>query len=250
MDKFKDKVVPNLIEDEDVKIIAIYGNTGSGKTSLAYYLLSLIGLDRQVFFYRYPTPEIIERMGYNNILSLERIEELEDSIIYIDEPQLHFDDIHNKKGNKILAKLCSLSRQLGITLIISTSDSRVFTKHNESYFDVWIVKNIDYKMVKQGSKIKEVIKKNSLFTPDSFHLRKGEFLFDCQKLEKFNGKYSFEMVPHFNEKLSKPYRKSNRAPNSAKKDEFAPSSLKKFPQQVSSKKDFLLNVQSIKDERD
>ena len=62
------------------------------------------------------------------------MEQIEGAIIYADEPQL-WTSIYDHKSNSIIAKTCSLARQRDNKLIISSSDTRVFTKHNEAYFD-------------------------------------------------------------------------------------------------------------------
>jgi len=141
---------------EKIKIIAIYGDIGTGKTALAYLIINL--LKKPVYFLKHPKPEIIEKLGYTNLASLEEIERLQDCVIFWDEPQLT-SPIYDKKANRIVANVCSLARQLNITLVIASSDTRVFTKHNEAYFDLWCVKDVDFEMVKQGSKIKKAIRR-------------------------------------------------------------------------------------------
>ena len=188
---------------EKVKTIAIYGDTGSGKTALAYTIIELF--NKKVYFLKHPQPEIIEKMGYINLTSLEEVERLQDCLIFWDEPQLST-AIYDKKANRIIANVCSLARQLDITLVIASSDTRVFTKHNESYFDLWLIKDVDFEMVKQGSKIKKAIRNNSRFEPSGFRLEDDEFISESRKLRDFNGKHVFKLPTNWNEKHSKPYR--------------------------------------------
>ena len=209
---------------DELRTIAIYGDTGEGKTSLAYNVINKLKKGRDVFFLKYPNPKLIEELGYESLDSLELIENIENCILYIDEPQLHF-GIYDKKSNGIISKICSLARQKNIILIISTSDTRVFTKHNESYFDAWCIKNLDYSMVKNGSKIKKIMRDNATFDPKGISLNKNEFLFDrkCKNSErgnwrttsKFNGRYIFEMEDYFTDEHSKPYRQfwNDKTPN-------------------------------------
>ena len=210
-------VIKELTKDvlEEIRTFAIYGDIGEGKTSLAYSIINKIKKDKEVFFLKYPNPKLIEKLGYESLDSLELIENIENCILYIDEPQLHF-KIYDKRSNGIIGKICSLARQKNIILIISTSDTRVFTKHNESYFDAWCIKNLDYSMVKRGSKIKKILENSATFDPSGIILNKNEFIFDrkCKDAERskrrisseFNGKYVFEMEDYFTERHSKPYK--------------------------------------------
>ena len=138
---------------------------------------------------------------------MEELERLQDCIIFWDEPQLST-AIYDRKANRIIANVCSLARQLNIKIIIASSDTRVFTKHNEAYFDLWLIKDVDYSMVKNGSKIKKAIKDNSRFEPEGFRLEVDEYIAESRKLMDFNGKYVFELPKKWNEELSKPYRNS------------------------------------------
>ena len=190
---------------KDVRTIAIYGNCGSGKTSLAYHLIDLIKENKKVFFLKHPKPELIEEMGYEDLDSLEQMEKMQDCVLYIDEPQLSL-PIYAHKANKIIAQICSLARQLDITLVISSSDTRVFTKANEAYFDLWCVKDLDYDMVKNGSKIKNVLRKNAKFDPSGIRLDKDEFIAECRTNPQINGKHLFQLPNYFTEEYSKPFR--------------------------------------------
>jgi len=196
-DELKSKITEALT-------IAVYGESGSGKTALVYKILKLF--DKQIYFLKHPLPSIIEKLGYKNLRSIETMEEIEDCVIYIDEPQLHF-GIYKNKSNSIISKICSLARQKNITIIMSTSDTRVFGKANESYFDLWLIKNLDYAMVKNGSKIKQILEDNSLFDPRGIVLKQNEFLVDFRKHPKINGKDTFNLTPEFTNQHSKPYAK-------------------------------------------
>lgn len=198
---------------KDMKTIAIYGNCGSGKTALAYSLINMLkGSDKKVYFLKHPKPELIEELGYFNLESLEMIEKLQDCIIYLDEPQLIL-SIQTKKSNKIISQVCSLARQLNITLIISSSDTRVFTKSNEAYFDLWCVKDLDFAMIKNGSKIKDILRKNARFDPAGLRLEDSEYLVECRRHPEINGKHVFELPTYFTEAHSKPFRTANKTPS-------------------------------------
>jgi len=189
-----------------INTIAIFGDIGTGKTALCYKLLELYK-DEKIYFLKHPKVELIEKLGYENLRTLEELERLQDCIIFWDEPQLST-AIYDRKANRIIANVCSLARQLNIKIIIASSDTRVFTKHNEAYFDLWLIKDVDYSMVKNGSKIKKAIKDNSRFEPEGFRLEVDEYIAESRKLMDFNGKYVFELPKKWNEELSKPYRNS------------------------------------------
>ncbi len=194
----------------DIKTIAIYGNCGSGKTALSYHLINLLKDDKKVYFLKHPKPELIEELGYFNLESLEMIEKLQDCVIYLDEPQLVL-SIQTKKSNKIISQICSLARQLNITLIISSSDTRVFSKSNEAYFDLWCIKDLDYDMVKNGSKIKNILRKNAKFDPAGLRLDDNEYLTECRRHPEINGKHVFELPIYFTEAHSKPFRTATKS---------------------------------------
>jgi len=202
---------------DKVRTIAIYGNTGTGKTSLAFNILQLYKDDKKIYLIKHPKPELLEEFGYKNLRSLEELERLQDCVIYWDEPQLTT-SIYDKKSNSIIAKVCSLARQRNITIIISSSDTRVFTKSNEAYFDLWLILDVDYTMVKQGSKIRKAIKDNAILEPEGFRLEVGEFISESRKLMELNGKHTYNLPKNWSEELSKPYYNAKKsAKENAKK---------------------------------
>jgi len=188
-----------------VRAIAIYGDCGSGKTALAYKCIEAMKpLNRQVYLVQHPKVELIEEFGWQNLSNIEEMEYLQDCIIYIDEPQLKI-SIYDKRANEVIAKMCSLARQRNIILIISSSDTRCFTKHNESFFDLWLVKDLDYEMVKQRSKIKKIVQANTFLDARGFRLKVNQFLSYSRALRKFNGLHTFDLSKNWTEKHSKPF---------------------------------------------
>lgn len=191
-----------------VNTIAIFGDCGSGKTALSYSIIDLFKDKMKIYFIKHPKPDVIEAMGYHNIYSLEELEYVENALIYADEPQL-WTSIYDNKTNSIIAKMCSLARQKNIKLIISSSDTRVFSRHNEAYFDIWLVKDVDYSMVKNGSMIKNAIKAVSILDASGFRLPVNEFVFWSRKLYTYNRRYKFDKPKYFTDKHSKPYQISD-----------------------------------------
>ena len=189
---------------KDFRTIAIYGNTGTGKTALAYKIIEQFKGKKKVFFMKHPKPNLIKKLGYANLLNLEQIENLRNCVVFLDEPQLYL-NIYSRRSNFIIAKICSLCRQLGIILILSSSDTRIFSKHNEAYFDLWLIKDLDYDMVKNGSKIKKAIKDASILEPSGLKLENTEFILENRRFIEMNGKYAFKLPEVWNETLSKPF---------------------------------------------
>jgi len=205
LEEYESEFNPLTIENlRKVKTIAIYGDTGTGKTALAYKIIETLK-GKKVYFLKHPKPFLLKKLGFNNLVNLESIQKMQDCIIYIDEPQL-FLSIYDRKANKVISQVCSLARQRNITLIISSSDTRVFTKWNESYFDLWLVKDLDYSMVKNGSKIKKIYKDNSLLDANGLRLNDDEYLSESRTLSEFNGKHKFKLSSNWSEELSTPYR--------------------------------------------
>lgn len=189
--------------------IAVYGEIGTGKTALVYTILEQFK-NKPVYFLRHPKPKLIEALGYKNLSNLQLMENIENIVLYVDEPQLIL-SIYDHKTNSIIARMCSLARQKNITLIISSSDTRVFSKYNEAYFDIWLIKDVDFEMVKMGSKIKYAIKNYCQLDPSGFRLDKNEFLFHSRKNpELCDRKFTFSKPSYFTEEHSKPYRNSER----------------------------------------
>ena len=197
----------NKISINEFKAVFVTGNTGSGKTSLVFKLLESAE-GKPVYFVRHPRPELLEPFGYQNLYSLGEMERLSNCIVYWDEPNTYLSVVEYKK-NAIIKNVLSLARQRNITLIISTSDTRAFTKGTEAYFDCWIVKDMRYSMSKQRSQVRQVIQDNSFVCPDDFSLMVNEFLFDNRKHKNLNGRHVFDLPTGWSEELSTPYGLEN-----------------------------------------
>lgn len=188
---------------QSVKSIAVVGSTGSGKTGLVYSLL--LDFTKDVYVFRHPKPKLIEELGYKLMRDLEELEGLKDCVVWIDEPQLHLKN-YEKKSNDTLMKLLSMCRQLDITLIISTSDTRFINRGLESYIDVWAVKDMDWELAKNGSMVKNIIKSNSFISWEGLRLKVEEYIFHSRRFHESNGKKTFELPDFFNEEYSKPFK--------------------------------------------
>ena len=116
-------------------------------------------------------------------------------------------------------RLLSLCRQRNITLIIATSDTRFINRGLESYIDVWIIKDLYFELVKQGSIIKRIVKEFSYIDFEGKKLLVDEYIFFSRIYEDYNGQQKFEQPAYFDDRHSKPYSitANKTAPKSANK---------------------------------
>ena len=104
-------------------------------------------------------------------------------------------------------KLYTLAGQRNITLIFSTSDSRWITKGTESFVSTWFVKDCEADLLKNGSRIKNVIKLNFTFGLIDFKLNPNEYLYYDRADTARSGQYVFNTPWFWHEVLSTPYKK-------------------------------------------
>ncbi len=188
-----------------MKVISIVGGLGTGKTCLSYHFLEAIKKHKPVFIFKHPKPALIKIRNYKPLYEFGQIENLHDCGLYIDEPQLVIKR-YEKKSNTSLEALMTLARQRSITLLLSTADTRFITRGIEFYVDCWCILDINLDLVKRGSTISKIIKRNALITTDEWRLPIGKYLFDSRKHFELNGKKSFNKLGWYNEAWSKPYR--------------------------------------------
>lgn len=186
------------------KVIAVVGHTGSGKTASCYNIMDSMK-DKSKYIIDHPFPEALSGTGIANMPSIN-FEELSDSAIWIDEPQLVFPK-GEKKSNDALMMMCSLARQRDITLMFSTSDTRWINRGMESYVDTWLIKNLDFNLVKQGSITQKIIKQKYYnIMPNTFRIGVSEgILYSPSQLER-PIKVNIPLPSYWSEKLSKPYK--------------------------------------------
>jgi len=192
---------------KEVKSIAVCGDTGTGKTALCHRILGMVRKYRNmpIYVYNYQKTDLIKKLGWRNMNSLEELRDLRNVCLYIDEPQevLRF---YENNGNPILARLLALARQRNILLILSTAVSQFITRMLESQVDVFCIKDCSVDTVKQGGRVSKIIKRYCEFDPDGFKLKHNEYLFYCRKFnEQFKGKFTFELPKYWNQDYSRPF---------------------------------------------
>lgn len=201
----KEKQIFDYSKLSSEKVILIFGETGSGKTALAFRFLDEIKKEKEVYVYKHQITKAIKKIGFKNLSTLSGIGKLRNCAIWIDEPQLLFPK-QDKGNNNFLINLYTLVRQRGITIILSTSDSRWVNKSTESFISSWFVKDCEAYLLKNGSKIKNIIRINSPLGLLDFKLDIDEFLYyDRKDLEKC-GRYNFIPSKYWCETLSTPYK--------------------------------------------
>ncbi len=187
------------------KTIAIVGGLGVGKTCLSFSFLEQIKKKKTVFIFKHPNHKLIETRGYKMLYEFGQIEHLQDCAIYIDEPQLIIKR-YEKKSNIALEALMTLARQRNITLMLSTADTRFITRGIEYFVDLWCVLDINADLVKRGSTISHIIKKNALITTAEWRLPIGKYYSDSRKNFKLNDLNEFKQPKWFDDAWSKPFR--------------------------------------------
>jgi len=186
------------------KVISVVGYIGSGKTASCYNILNSIN-DKNKYVVDHPFPQALEGTGVSNIQNIN-FEEVTDSVVWIDEPQLVFPK-SEKKNNDALMQMCSLARQRDVTLIVSTSDTRWINRGLESYIDTWMIKNLDFNLVKQGSITQKIIKQRyHNIMPNNFRLALNEAILYCPNQIDRPIKVDVKLPSFWSEKLSKPYK--------------------------------------------
>jgi hypothetical protein len=194
----------NMFNWSKCKVISVVGNTGSGKTASCYNILNSIK-DKQKYIVDHPFPQALEGTGVLNLPNIN-FEEVTDSVIWIDEPQLVFPK-GEKKNNDALMQMCSLARQRDVTLMVSTSDTRWINRGLESYIDTWLIKNLDFNLVKQGSITQKIIKqKYHNIMPNNFRLSVNEAILYCPSQIDRPMKIDINLPSFWSDKLSQPYK--------------------------------------------
>jgi len=204
--KMENKEIEEHIKNnlDTLKSICVVGETGTGKTSFCFYLLDLFKKysNKKIYAYKFPKQELLEPLGIEKIYSMEELIGLRDSVVLLTEPQITLPK-YDKRNNDNLQKILSLARQRDIIIIIDTSDTGYINRRLESYIHLWIIKDLEYSLVKQGSIIKKIIKDNTFIDAREFRLDKSEFLFYSREFYKLNGKWNFKEPESFNEEISK-----------------------------------------------
>jgi hypothetical protein len=193
------------------------GQSRSGKTGMAYKILNQYAGPREICVYQHPNPIEIEKIKnvwgkqFKNVRGLLQLETMNEFIIWIDEPQLHF-----KNPDDLIRFISVVSHHDG-TIIFTSNEIRWFAARMEDHIDVWIIKNCYFKTIKRGGVAQDIIKDYFWDDPKKFRLAVNEYIFWSmdEDAEQYNGLHTFTTPAFFNDNLSKPYRAKSAIPHRA-----------------------------------
>ena len=163
-----------MVNLDNIKSVAIIGDTNTGKTNLAFSLLNNYEGDRDIYLLGYPK----KIKDYKEVSNLQDVFQLTDSIIFVDEIQ-RFIKIYDRKANNDLMDLISLFAHNNNTIVFTTQLSQFITKGVEAFIDCWLMTRIaDLATLKNGSKPKRIIQRtiHPTCTKWTLGLEKGEYL--------------------------------------------------------------------------
>lgn len=175
---------------DNIKTLAIIGDTHSCKTNLAFYHLRQYKGKRDIYLLGYPK----KIDNFKEVSCFQDIFRIKNAIIFIDELQKYI-KVYDRKANIELMELISTFKHNNNTLIFSTQLSQFITRGVEAFIDVWnITRMQDIAVLKNGSKPKRIIQnamtaqRNNwgLFLDNGQYLQYGE----CLDL-MYNGVFSF-----------------------------------------------------------
>lgn len=142
------------MELDNTKVIAILGDTNSGKTNLAFHLLREYKGTRQIYLLGYPK----QVDNFSTLSCFTDIFQLTDSIIFMDE--IHrFIKTYDKNTSQELLEMLTLFSHNNNTLIFTTQLSQFITKSVEAFIDTWCITRLrEVSTLKNGSKPKRIVR--------------------------------------------------------------------------------------------
>ena len=142
-----------MVNLDNIKSLVILGDTHTGKTNLAVYLLRSYEGSRTIYTVGYPR----KIDNFENLSSFQDLFAITNSIIFVDELQ-KFIKAYDRKANYELMELISLFEHQGNTIIFTTQLSQFVTKGVEGFIDCWCLTRIlDLGNLKNGCKVKRII---------------------------------------------------------------------------------------------
>lgn len=206
---------------DKINTLGVLGDRHRGKTSLLFYLAKNYKGNRQIVFYGYPDRNI----PYKQIHTLQELDLLTDSVVFMDELQKHIKFYERRTSNEFIEILSTIAHNNN-TLVFSTPMSQFITKALDCFIDGFLYVRIsDLGNLKNGSKAKRLLQEFSSIriTKRTVRLEKGEYLQIVDGQEESNGLHTF---PNLN--ISKDWSINKNAKEIAKEK---PKIILKKPEQ-------------------
>lgn len=185
------------MELDKISTVGLIGDRQTAKTNLGFYLLSKYKGKRKIYLYGYPKVVINPKTKkpYETIHTLNDLEMLTDSIIFIDELQKHngFKFYINKTNFLILDTLSTLAHNNN-TILFSTQLTQFINKAFDGFIDGFVYTRLtDLGQLKNGSKAKRLLEGFSCnrIGNKTLRLANGEYIQIVNGLEDSNGLKSF-----------------------------------------------------------
>ena len=170
-------------------IIGIVGNTDEAKSNLVYHILDTLSKEGSfkaaAYGLKFDFPNV------KSIYSVEELEQVKNSIIFLDEFYNLFDLNDRKKTNLIEKILRLIYHNNNILVLIGTSDN--FKKYISARLDAIIYKKVTFAEMINGSRVKTILMNYE-------GNEKGSSVLDLEKNEAllFDGKhYSTMIIPYY-----------------------------------------------------
>ncbi len=179
---------------DEVRTIGILGDRNMGKTNYMFWLADKYKGERKIIFYGYPNKKLLKHLGYKCIHTLNELELLTNSIIFMDELQKHI-KFYQKRTSDDFLELLSVIAHNNNTLIFSTPMSQFITKALDVFIDGFVyVKISDMATLKNGSKGKRLLQEFSCerISKRTLRLKIGEMLQIVDGQEETNGLFTFK----------------------------------------------------------
>lgn len=191
----KDEITEVFKEQGNVLIL---GKKRSGKTCLGWAWLKGYGEYRDMYVYRFPKPDLLEKLPFKvtNINNLKQVSNLTDAVILIDEAQKVF-PVMEKTVNQQLRNILSVSAQNNICFIFVCHNSYFLNRSLFSFIDIRIIKEVN-----EGHWELERSYMKKLYS-DYPVMGNNKFFVDC---DFHRGLEQFSKPNWFTEKLSFAYR--------------------------------------------
>jgi len=135
---------------KDPKIISIIGDVNEAKSNLVYYLINEL---KKEFDFNLSTYGLKANIESNKFYTIEELEKIKESIIFIDEFQSLFDLDDRKRKKQIENTLRLINHNNNVLVLVGTPDN--FKKFISSKITVIFYKRVTFDSFINGSTVKK-----------------------------------------------------------------------------------------------